>query len=237
MVNKIVLVFILTFGLFSCKNSSRNSGDGGGPGQMNGSLAVDSSGRFTVDDFPVADSLLGSDSSNNGRKIESGGTISLDKAWFANDSLKQTLVFEIYTDDFRAASYLFNNKDIPDELIERMELNDDSGDTVSKEQKVRDFMGFLKKARQIGKNFFVTKKGLRLGDKQEKAQQIYGRPDYVKNADGVEEDNWLFVGENVFDGKADLKGKPLAKDSYGHQVTMFFRQGRLIGLILSNDIP
>jgi hypothetical protein len=41
--------------------------------------------------------------------------------------------------------------------------------------------------------------------------------------DGVEILEWSFVGDQLYNGKDDLKGKPLAEDSYGHQVNMHFK--------------
>jgi len=46
------------------------------------------------------------------------------------------------------------------------------------------------------------------------------------------------VGDIYFyDRKIDLKGKPLAEHSFGHILTMFFREDKLIGIILENEIP
>jgi len=53
----------------------------------------------------------------------------------------------------------------------------------------------------------------------------------------MEELEWNFIGDVFYDGKSDLHGKPLAKDSFGHHVIMYFKKSRLIGLILYNDIP
>lgn len=55
--------------------------------------------------------------------------------------------------------------------------------------------------------------------------------------DEVEKLEWEFIGDESYDRKSDLKGKTLAKDSFGHQIIMYFKKDKLIGLILHNDIP
>lgn len=198
------------------------------------SASADTIKKLVVDDFPVPDDLLGRDA--NGREIRSGDTRSLDKAWFTNKSLNQTLVFELYTDYHRLATFLLVNNDIPKEMMERMELHDEKGEVVSYEQKKQDFRGLIDKAGTIDAAYFTSVKGFRVGTTSQKALDIYGRPGKVSRREGYEMWEWDFAGEAFYEGE-DLKGKPLAKDSYGHQLTMFFRGGMLIGLIFHNDIP
>src|SRR4051812_28691651 len=57
--------------------------------------------KIIPDDYPVTDEIFGSDFNQNGREIKSGDIFSYDKIWFRNDSLNQTLVFELYTDNYR----------------------------------------------------------------------------------------------------------------------------------------
>jgi len=75
-------------------------------------------------------------SSNSSYKKQSGQTFSYDKAWISNDTLKQTLVFELYTDYHRLVTYHFLDNDIPTDLINRMELHIDGGELASDNQKI-----------------------------------------------------------------------------------------------------
>ena len=118
-----------------------------------------------------------------------------------------------------------------------MELHIDGGKLASEEQKLKDFNGFLKQTTKISSTYFITEKGFRLGDTKQKAIDVYGKPDKQTLIAGVEKLEWEFVGDVFYDGKTDLKGKPLAKDSFGHQIVMYFKNGKLIGQILHNDIP
>jgi len=59
------------------------------------------------DNYPVTNEMFGYDVKSNGREIKSGNIRSLDKVWFRNDTLKQILVFELYTDNFRNIIFHF----------------------------------------------------------------------------------------------------------------------------------
>lgn len=76
------------------------------PKQINVVSISDTIKRFVVDDYPVTNEMLIDKTSNNSSyKKQSGQTYSYDKAWFGNDTLKQTLVFELYTDYHRMVIY------------------------------------------------------------------------------------------------------------------------------------
>lgn len=188
---------------------------------------------FTVDDYPVPTRMF----VGNYHHRESGLSTSDDAAWFANDTLKQTLVFVLYTDFHRLDTYHFLNDDIPAALINNMELHTATGESATAKQKQKDFKGFLIQVKKIPQTYFVSNKGFKPGDSKEKAITVYGNPDISETSNGIEKDEWKFTGDINYDGKKNLNGKPLAEDSFGHKVTMFFRKNKLIGLIIHNDIP
>lgn len=186
--------------------------------------------RFVVDDYSITNAMLDDKTSGNpARKIQSGSIYSVEKAWFTNDTLNQTIVFVLYTDHYRAITYHFYNNNVPADLIDGIELYENVESTTIMEpttikQKLRNFNGFLNQATRINSRYFVTNKGFRLGDTKQKATKTYGNPDKKSKHDGVEKLQWDFV--NI----------PLVH-SFGHHVVMYFKKGRLIGLILDNDIP
>ena len=235
------LTFILTLGLFSCNGKTESSATKNENVLSDTQEVIsipDTIKKFVVDDYPVTDEMLADKtSSNSSYKKQSGQTFSYDKAWFSNNTLKQTLVFELYTDYHRLVTYHFLDNDIPTDLINRMELHIDGGELASDKQKLKDFSGFLKQTTKINSSYFITDKGFRLGDTKQKAVETYGYPDKQTITDGIEKLEWLYIGDTSYDGKTDLKGKPLADKSFGHQILMYFRNGKLIGQILHNDIP
>lgn len=199
----------------------------------------DTINRMVVDDYPVTNEMFAAqkvDNSSTFRKV-SGSTQSLDKVWFRNDTLNEILVFELYTDYHRLATFHFYNHHIPSDLIEQIELHSKDGDVVKEKQKQNDFPGFTNQAVKINSTYFISAKGFKLGDIKQKAIKLYGTPDEQTVSNGFEKLVWTFTGDNVYDGKQNLKGKPLAEYSFGHQVTMFFKDNKLVGQILYNDIP
>lgn len=170
-----------------------------------------------------------------GLKIKSGNIVSLDKVWYRNDSLQEVLVFELYTDYYRNIIFHFKMNDIPKELLKIIELNNTDGDTVNQLLKQKFFAGFIKSAKKITHKFFRSNKGFRLGDSKTEALTLYGKPDKTSRTGNVDKYEWDFVGDAFYDPKKDA-GKKVAF-GYGHQTIMFFREEKLIALILHNDIP
>jgi hypothetical protein len=224
------LALILSFSWHSTIQITRNHSAMGRSG-------ADTIKTFTVDDYPVPDKMFGSDLHTNAREIKSGPVRSQDKVWFSNAGLGQTLVFELYTDNFRNVTFDFFTNDVPPGLIKIMELTTSGAEFAPENLKRNYFSGFTRLAKPIAPKYFTTDKGFRLGDKKAKAIEVYGKPDKKSLSRDIETCEWDFVGDAFYDKKMNLKGKPLAKDNFGHQVTMFFRNDQLIAIILHNDIP
>ncbi len=194
--------------------------------------------NFTVDDYPVSNRMLETEAHYR----VSGEIADGEGAWFSNDTVNQTLVFVLYTDYHRLVTYHFLNSDIPTGIIKRIELHvteKDSGlgGLASYMQRQKYFKGFLTQTKKISKSYFTTNKGFKLGDSKEKAIEVYSKPDKIEMDNGIEKYEWDFIGDTFYNDTIDLKGKPLAKNSFGHQTIMFFRDNKLIGLMLHNDIP
>lgn len=152
-----ILTISISFGLLSCNNHKvettvKSENTNAGTASIDPALKPepqikvtisDTIRRFVVDDLSVTDEMLADKISNNSSyKKQSGRTFSYDKTWFSNDTLKQTLVFELYT-YHRMVTYHFYNNDIPADLINSMELHIDGGALAPEEQKLKDFSGFL----------------------------------------------------------------------------------------------
>jgi hypothetical protein len=201
-------------------------------------LPTESIPNFTVDDYPITNKML----EPKAHYRVSGEISDGEGSWFSNDTLNQTLVFVLYTDYHRLVTYHFLNSDIPAGIIKRMELHITKkdgglGDLATDKQKQKYFKGFLTQTKKISKSYFTTSKGFKLGDSKEKMIEVYGKPDKSGMENGIEKCEWNFIGDTFYNDTIDLKGKPLAKNSFGHQTIMFFRDNKLIGLILHNDIP
>jgi hypothetical protein len=235
------LTFILILGFFSCNEKTENSvvkKDKVLTESKKADTNRVSNSKFVVDDYSVTNEMFSNKSDNNSNyKKQSGQIISNDKVWFGNDKLKQTLVFELYTDYHRLVTYHFLNNDIPTDLINRMELHIESGELATNKKKQNDFEGFSQQTTTINSSYFITEKGFRLGDLKEKAIENYGKPDKITSTDKIEVLEWSFIGDNSIDERTNKNGKPIAENSFGHNITMYFRNGKLIGQILHNEIP
>ncbi|KAB2893174.1 MAG: hypothetical protein F9K28_09820 [Bacteroidetes bacterium] len=209
--------------------------------QVNLGLDLDRVGivrKITVDGYPVTDSMLaGQVERKSSLKMMSGQTLSFDKVWFTNDSIQQTLVFELYTDFHRMVTYHFYNNGIPADLVAKIELHDAKGELVSESQKLHDIGGFIEQADRIHSSYFATDKKLRLGDTKQKADGVYGAPDSSAIVHEGEQLEWDFAGSFHADMDAQHHNKPIAENSYGYHVVMYFIKERLVGMILVNYVP
>lgn len=200
--------------------------------------AIDTTQLFSVDDYGVTNEMLDEKTSNNSSYRKQSGPIhSSDKVWFTNDDLDQTLVFELYTDKHRLTTFHFQNRDIPAALIDEMELHDENGELAGLQLKQKHFEGFIQSSKKISSQYFTTDKGLRLGDNIEKVVGVYGLPVSRSKDEEFEELEWAFVGDYIYDGKQELNGKRLAKNSFGHNAIMWFKQDKLVAILLFNDMP
>lgn len=256
-----ILIITILFGFLSCNNNKTETTvknekvkadtvkrDTSLKTEQQTAFAIsDNFNKFVVDDYPVTNKMLAiKTSDNSGYTKKSGEIFSLDKVWFTNDSLKQSLVFELYTDYHRLYIYHFFNNDIPGDLIRHLELYvskskfDNVFDTATFKQKQTYFSGFINSAIKINQHYFTTKKGFKLGDKKEKAINVYGNPDKCSTSNNIEKCEWKYEGDYFDSEEHHPKAKtnrPVAKDSFGYSVTMFFRSNKLIAMIISNDIP
>jgi hypothetical protein len=191
--------------------------------------------KFIADDYPITYKMM-KDHEINSSKV-SGKTVSHDKIWFKNDNLKQTLIFDLYTDGFRVSIFHFLNNNIPLDIIEKIELNTKDGQIASNQQKKEDFQGFLNQAVSINTKYFTSKKGIKLGDEKSKLLKIYGKPNSKTVINGIEKLEWNFIGDQLNEETEESNEKTIAENSFGHQASLFFKDNHLIGLILHNDIP
>lgn len=260
--NKIAYILIITLLLHvSCNSKKENNADDGvissdslifkkksNPISVKDTLLVDSnkktnlksennrSGKdsipsFNVDNYPITNAMFKS------ANFLEKPVLSFDGLWFSHRN--QTIAIALYTDYYRYAIFHFENKNIPPDLIDQMELHKPppDSDTANLNLKKNLFLEVFPKINKVDSSYFRTNKGFQLGDPKSKALEIYGPPDLQKMNQGTEILYWEFIGDTFYDVKNDLKGKPLARNSFGHQIRMYFKNEKLIGLFLHNDIP
>jgi len=207
-------------------------------------ILPDSIKTIIIDGYPVTNNMFRElHNANPLFKIQSGQIFSIEKAWFTNDTINQTLVFELYTDFHRFITYLIRNDIIPDTLISQIQLYSLSNNTYSEvnlDQKKPYFQGFINSSKRINQRYFTSFKGIKLNDDKEKILKLYGHPDNIYMNKGIECNEWDFYGDEIYTANQkdiNLKGKPIAINSFGHHIKMYFNDNLLIALILINDIP
>ncbi|MDH5379961.1 MAG: hypothetical protein OEW75_03865 [Cyclobacteriaceae bacterium] len=197
----------------------------------NSSIGQDSIPSFVTDDYPITNSMLKS------AKFIDNPVLSFDGLWFSNRN--QTIAFALYTDYYRYAIFHFENGNVPLDLIDQIELFKPlpESDTADINIKKELFARVFPKINVVDSSYFRTNKGFQLGDSKLKALRVYGQPDIQKNENGVEMLYWEFIGDILYDGKQDSKEKPLARNSFGHEIKMYFKNEKLVALFLKNTIP
>lgn len=116
-------------------------------------------------------------------------------------------------------------------------------DAIGYKQKVPFFRGFIRKSEGINSKFFTSIKGFKINDLKEKALKIYGQPNHSKIENGIECCEWDFCGDyqlkydSTNNNKINLHGKSIAKNSFGNEIYMYFRNNKLIGYVITNYTP
>lgn len=253
-----ILLIILIIGLNSCTNVDKKQNSFTETSNKNDSLTKDNINQkandsliyLIIDDYPITNEMLKDKTSDNSTYLKQVGEVySLEKAWFTNDRLKQTLVFQLYTDYHRMETYHFINTDIPKSIVEKMELGIAEGkfknmfSSATIEQKKNSFDGFMNLSEKIDEKYFKTKKGIELGADKSELIKLYDVPDLTLTEQAFEVLKWTFIGDyNLTDDfgsieTKDLKKKIVAKDSFGHILTAYFKDNKLVAQIIENDIP
>lgn len=229
-----------TFLLVSCVQSEKNPKKvlEINPNSFNVKKTNDSIKTLVVDDFPISDDMI-SDQNNSKFQLKksSGETYSFDKVWFGNKKLDQNLVIEMYTDFHRLVIFQFYTRDIPPDLLDRMELHTKGGEIAPNKQKLKDIEALLVQSTEIDSKYFTSNKGIQLGLSKQKILEIYGNPDQVIMQNGIEKSEWNFKGDILYNKSKSSGNDDVAKDSYGHQIIMYFKNAKLVAQILYNEIP
>jgi len=194
-----------------------------------------------TDGYSITNEMI-SEYFNDPNEIKAGGFRSLEKIWFTNTQRTETIIIYPCTDYFRCYCWHFYNNEIPKPIFETLRLyskKDKDWDIASAGETEENIDAFIKQAIVIDSQYFKTNKGLKLGDSKQKALTIYSsKPDNIKTLDGIEQYEWNFIGDiSIEEGIDEPNGKPIAKNSFGHHVTLFFKNNKLVGIILINDIP
>lgn len=175
-------------------------------------------------------------------RMESGHIAGFDQCWFRNDTLNETIAYELYTDYMEPAIYHFKNNDIPTEIIAQIDIdtiNNEEGLPACYTTKKKIIPAFVRQAMPLSICYFTSYKGLKLGIGKEKAITIYGKPDSIRNSHGYEIYYWSFQGDQMITTgyeKRENLSKPISF-GWGYSVQLFYKKDKLFATAFFNDIP
>lgn len=255
---KQILLILLTIGLNSCKHIDKKENTFGVTSNQKDTLTEKLENQnnderliyFLIDDYPITDEMLKDKTTKNSTYLKQVGDVySLEKAWFTNDRLKQTLIFQLYTDYHRMEIYHFLNADIPKSIVKKIELSiaenklKDIFKSATVEQKINSLNGFIQLSEKTDEKYFTTKKGIKLDSNKKELLKLYDIPDSTLTEEDFEILKWSFTGDYNLTGDFastslnDLKKNKVAKNSFGYIVTAYFKHNKLVAQIIENEIP
>jgi len=210
----------------------------------------ESKAQITIDDYPVTDNMFSVALASKPLKI--GQVISQEYWWFKNDSLNESLVFNLAADLHRFKIFHFNNKSLPLDLVHEIDIQKlypkKGYIKLQDTAKAKYLSLFINQATNINSPYFTSRKGIKLGMNRQKAEIIYGLPDTMFTSEDYKVLKWNFAPDPKFDNwktaanPKSNKLKPVqegiyAENTFGYHVTMYFRDEELVGIVLLNEIP
>lgn len=231
MKNIILLIFVFV-SIYSCKKDPKEETN------VNVEIEnpIENLNTFIVDDFPISDEIIKKYELNS--KV--GNLSAHDQVWFKNTNSNQVLIIELYTDYHKINSLLFYNYNIPNEVLNRINLTSTTG-IATLEEKRNHIDAFALNANEIDKIFFQSNNKIKLGINKEFAISIYKKPDTLIKTKNVEILEWEFYGDEYlteYPNKIkDNNNKYVAKNSFGHKIELFFIDDKLIAMHFFNEIP
>lgn len=151
--------------------------------------------------------------------------ISVDRTvWFTNDTLRETLVYEIFRKDRKLFIYHFMNKFLPEAMLNQMVFFDTAAQTYATlEQKQAAIPELVKQAQRLPASFFSTSRNLHMGDALQKVIAAYGNPQRITT---YTYDNNVKAYEWSFDIRT-AEG-----ESSMQEITLYFRKDKLVAALI-----
>jgi hypothetical protein len=178
------------------------------------------------DDYPVTNKMLEKYFYIDGQQY------SEEFVWFTNDTLKQTILFQLYTDYHRLSIFHFLNDNFPKDLIKPFSAAEIGCEKINR----TCIDSNIKFADRINRKFFTSNKGIRLNKSKQEVMRHYGKADKIMKQADTEIYSWDFVGDFFSTDGMPKTNKTYAKNSFGYQVRMFFKNDKLIAMHLHNNI-
>ncbi len=186
---------------------------------------------FFADNYPVTDKMLGNPTAD--RPVTTAHLRSENTAWFTNDSLQQTLMFILFSDNSRIVTACFDQNNVPGEVFSKRDFSDNNNYPASKEDRLLYYREFFSSAKKIDTKYFISNMGFKIGDSKEKAIKKYGKPDSIRVVEGFDQYFWNPAGAQITRQNVPEKDLLLI-DEKKQFITMYFKNNKLATIILDN---
>lgn len=162
---------------------------------------------------------------------------SFDGRWFGRTTDDAVLAIEEYTDHHHLKVFLFRKGKAPNALAGELPFFNAVGNKVPMDSLKRSWTTLFRALNTITPERFTSRKGFTFGTPEGEVLNAFGAPDSIWKDGPYTVRDWHFVGDGAYDGRVDLHGRPLAEGSFGHDVRLWTRNGRLSAYRLHNAIP
>ena len=196
----------------------------------------DTINKIKTDNFNISDEIIKKNIKREFEKIDF-----LDGICFSNNAKSELLIIEFGTDYFRNKIVLVNKNNLPNKLLKLIPLYSKKENTSipSNEKDKKLFLDSFIPENILNIDYFESTKKIKLGINKDYAIKIYGNPDIIEQENEYKILKWVFIGDIVAKINKTIPriDKPLALNSFGYKVTMFFKNDKLIGMVLINEMP
>ncbi len=189
-----------------------------------------------IDTYPVSKEMLKDNINSN----NIGDVYTLDQVWFTNDTLNETIIFELDTDYHRFITYHFKNDQIPTSILKEIVIYTKDGKSsnipISDSLKTNYLPKLVGSSTKIDSKYFLSELGHYLGENKDLSMELYGKPNSISKIDEYKILRWNFEADPNYIG-SESKIQRYALGSFGYELTMIYVNGKLIGRIIMDDIP
>ena len=184
------------------------------------------------DVYPITKNMLGEVVNKNlNEEVQT-----YDQAWFKNDSLNQSIVIELATDYHWYFAWHFYSSELPKPIMNEIEIFKKDESEISDSIKGIYIHSRIDSSKNIDAKYFISKSGHKLGENKSYSLGAYGEPDSTSTEGENEILIWNFSADpKYFDTKKTLS--KYAIDSFGYSITMIYKNDKLIGRIVFDNIP
>ncbi|MEO0898263.1 MAG: hypothetical protein AAFY71_17760 [Bacteroidota bacterium] len=192
---------------------------------------VDPKDYITVDDFSVTDEML------RGENDLYAMGIPFEGIFFQDSAGEQLLFMDLHTDKFHFKTLLVKRSVLSADLLkEYLRFNPEYMDETAIDSTFDAKGRFIPQGKTIEDAYFTSNKGIFLGMPEKVAIPLYSGGPVVSTAHRNKW-TWNYFGEFGIGLIPNPDSLLVAKNSFGHEASMYTDHGELIALILRNDIP